>query len=99
MESLEAEHDKLKESVESLANKKRETRDRLPSFRRPHKDQVHRHLQVYGKLESVGIGLKELKLFHNSVKEIAVANHIHEKDAYNKFYADVAQRRRVWPWM
>ncbi|MGB6672931.1 MAG: hypothetical protein WBE34_10885, partial [Candidatus Nitrosopolaris sp.] len=29
------------------------------------------------------------------VKEIAVANHIHEKDAFNKFYADVEQQYDV----
>jgi Homeodomain-like domain len=98
LESLEAEHNKLKESVESLASKKWELEidcrhlDDLTSTQT-------QALATYGQLESVGIGLKELKLFHNSVKEIAVANHIHEKDAYNKFYADVAQRRRVWPWM
>ena len=56
---------------------------------------IRRHLQRIDELESVGIRLKELKLFHNAVKEIAVANHIHEKDAFNKFYADVEQQYDV----
>jgi len=49
-------------------------------------------LATYGELESLGVGLKELKLFHNTIKEIAAANHIPENDAYNKFYDDVERQ-------
>jgi hypothetical protein len=91
LESLEAEHNKLRESVESLTKTKRE----LEIDCRHLDDLTNTHtlaLATYSQLESVGIGLKELKLFHNTVKEIADANHIQEKDAYNKFYADVEQQ-------
>ena len=91
LESLEAERKKLKESVESLTNTKREleiTCHHLDDLTSTHTQA----LATYRQLESVGIGLKELKLFHNTVKEIAVANHTPEKDAYNKFYADVEQQ-------
>ena len=91
MESIEAEHKKLKESVESLTNTKRELEidcHHLDDLTDTHTQS----LATYRQSESVGIGLKELKLFHNTVKEIAVANHIHEKDAYNKFYADVEEQ-------
>jgi len=91
LESLEAEHKKLKESVESLTNTKRELEidcHHLDDLTSTHTQA----LATYRQLESVGIGLNELKLFHNTVKEIAVAKHILEKDAYNKFYADVEQQ-------
>ena len=94
LESLQAEHKKLKESVESLTNTKRELEidcHHLDDLTSTHTQA----LATYRQLESVGIGLKELKLFHNAVKEIAVANHIHEKDAFNKFYADVEQQYDV----
>ena len=71
MESLEAEHKKLKESVESLTNSKRELEiawHHLDDLTSTHTQA----LATYGQLESVRIGLKELKLFHNTVKEIAV---------------------------
>jgi hypothetical protein len=91
LESLEAEHKKLKESVESLTNTKRELEidcHHLDDLTSTHTQA----LATYGQLESVGIDLKVLKLFHNTVKEIALANHILEKDAYDKFYADVEQQ-------
>ena len=40
----------------------------------------------------MGVGFKELKSLCNIIKEIAVANQIPEKEAYNKFYADIEQQ-------
>jgi hypothetical protein len=49
-------------------------------------------LATYSQLESMGVGLKELKPLYNIIKEIAVANNISEREAYNKFYVDVEQQ-------
>jgi hypothetical protein len=91
LESLEAEHKLLKESVESLRNTKRNL-----EIDCRHLDQLtSTHtlaLATYSQLESMGVGFKELKSLCNIIKEIAVANHIPEKEAYNKFYADVEQQ-------
>jgi hypothetical protein len=91
LESLEAEHKILNESVESLRNTKRE----LEIDCRHLDELTSTHtlaLATYSQLESMGVRLKELKSLCNIIKEIVVANNILEKDAYNKFLADVEQQ-------
>ena len=62
LESIEAEHKKLKESVESLTNTKRELE--IDCYHLDDLTSTHtQSLATYRQLESVGIGLKELKLF------------------------------------
>jgi len=90
-ESLEAEHKILMESVESLRNTKR----KLEIDCRHLDELTNTHtlaLATYSQLESMGVGLKELKPLYNIIKEIAVANNIPEREAYNKFYVDVEQQ-------
>jgi len=91
LESLEAEHKILMESVESLRN----TKHKLEIDCRHLDELTNTHtlaLATYSQLESMGVGLKELKPLYNIIKEIAVANNIPEREAYNKFYVDVEQQ-------
>ena len=48
-------------------------------------------LLKHNELESMGFGLKELKLLYHTINEIAVANNLSVKEASAKFYKDVEE--------
>jgi hypothetical protein len=51
---------------------------------------AHSHsISIYYDLERMMLGIKELKLLRNTVREIAAANHIPEDRASQKFFQDV----------
>jgi hypothetical protein len=52
----------------------------------------NQRLSKYNELESMGFGLKELKLFYNTINEIAVANNLSVEQASPKFYKDVEEQ-------
>jgi hypothetical protein len=53
----------------------------------------HRHsIEICGELEKMGMGIKQLKLFLNTIIEIATANDISEDEAIEKFFSDVQKQ-------
>ena len=53
---------------------------------------VHSYrISIYQDLESMGRGIKELKLLWNTIKEIAAVNNISADRASEKFFSDVIQ--------
>ena len=46
-------------------------------------------LSIYNELESIGFGLKELKLLYHTVEEISIANNIPIGDGVKKFLKDI----------
>jgi hypothetical protein len=53
---------------------------------------VHTHrISLYKDLESMGMGIKELKLLWNTIVEIATANNISKDRASQKFFSDVRE--------
>ena len=63
------------------------------------KSQVDLHRQmlyVYQEIKSMGLGLRELKIIHNTIKEIAAENNIIDsREAVNKFFEFLEQRYDV----
>ena len=54
---------------------------------------VHSHrISIYKDLESMGMGIKELKLLWNTIVEIVTANKISEDRASEKFFSDVREQ-------
>jgi hypothetical protein len=49
-------------------------------------------LSLYEELKSMGFGLKELKLLHNTINETAEANKIPADQAQQKFYKDIEEQ-------
>lgn len=49
-------------------------------------------LSKYGELESMGFGLKELKVLYHTINEIRVANNLSVEEAPQKFYKDVEEQ-------
>jgi hypothetical protein len=49
-------------------------------------------LSLYDELQSMGFGLKELKLLHNTINEIAYANNVPADQALQKFYKDIEEQ-------
>ena len=49
-------------------------------------------LMKYNELESMGFGLKELKLLFHTINEIAVANNLSVDQASPKFYKDIEEQ-------
>lgn len=49
-------------------------------------------LSVYGELESLTFGLKELKLLRQTIREIADANNIPQQEAVRKFFSDIEEQ-------
>ena len=58
---------------------------------------LHRQmLYVYQELKSMGLGLRELKIIYNTIKEIAAENNIIDyREAVNKFVEFLEQRYDV----
>ena len=49
-------------------------------------------LAVYEKLQSLGFGLKELKVLSNTIREIAIANNVDSSIAVKKFFQDLEEK-------
>ena len=91
MENLDIKQKALEEKVEFL-DKKRQGLEQTCSYLKQ-EELVHSHrISIYQDLESMGMGIKELKLLWNTVREIATANNISEDTASEKFFSDVTQQ-------
>jgi hypothetical protein len=55
-------------------------------------DKHQQTLAVYGKLQSIGFGLRELTLLNNTVQEIAISNNIDSSMAVKKFFQDIEEK-------
>jgi uncharacterized coiled-coil DUF342 family protein len=69
-----------------------DTLNRDCSFLQQRVSSYNQSLSIYGELEAMGFGLKELKLLRHTVREIAVANNIRPDNAVQKFLRDIAEQ-------
>jgi hypothetical protein len=53
-------------------------------------------LSIYNELDSIGFGLKELKLLYHTVEEISIANNMPIGDAVKKFFKDIDDNYDDW---
>ena len=53
-------------------------------------------LSIYNELDSIGFGLKELKLLYHTVEEISIANKMPIGDAVKKFLKDIDDNYDDW---
>jgi uncharacterized protein YeeX (DUF496 family) len=91
IQRLEIDQKALEEKVEFLEKKSQELQLKCNNLEK--EELVHSYrISIYQDLESMGMGIKELKLLWNTVKEIAAANNISEPDACTKFFSDVRQQ-------
>jgi hypothetical protein len=91
VQKLEIDKNALEEKVEFLGKQSQvmeQTRDNLEKEALVHNYRI----SLYQDLDLMGMGIKELKLLWNTVKEIAAANNISEPDACTKFFSDVRQQ-------
>lgn len=91
VQKLEIDKNALEEKVEFLGKQSQEmeqTRENLEKEALVHNYRI----SLYQDLDLMGMGIKELKLLWNTVKEIAAANNISEPDACTKFFSDVRQQ-------
>ena len=92
-------------TIESLAKKEKElknnlmvARDELDMFKHATfllSQEIDKHqstLVVYEKLQSLGFGLKELKVLSNTIREIAIANNVDSSIAVKKFFQDLEEK-------
>ena len=56
-----------------------------------HVKSYNQKLSLYDELQTIGIGLKELKLLRNTINEIAYENKIPTDQAQQKFYKDIEE--------
>jgi hypothetical protein len=88
---LEADQKALEEKVVFLNKKRDHLEQRCSDL--SEEELIHTHrISLYDKLEDMGMGIKELKLLHNTVVEIATANNIPEDRASQRFFSDVQQQ-------
>ena len=55
-------------------------------------DKHRQTLTVYGKLQNIGLGLRELTLLNNTIREIATSNNIDSSMAVKKFFQDIEEK-------
>ena len=92
-------------TIESLAKKEKELKnnlmvveDELRMFKHATfllSQEIDKHqstLVVYEKLQSLGFGLKELKVLSNTILEIAIANNVDCSIAVKKFFQDLEEK-------
>lgn len=92
-------------TIESLAKKEKELKnnlmvaqDELRMFKHATfllSQEINKHqltLAVYEKLQSLGFGLKELKVLSNTIREIAIANNVDSSIAVKKFFQDIEEK-------
>nr|MDP9290681.1 hypothetical protein [Thermoproteota archaeon] len=91
IEKLEIDQKALEEKVEFLGNKSHGLELKCSNLEQ--EELVHSYrISLYQDLESMGMGIKELKLLWNTIKEIADVNNISADNASAKFFSDVIQQ-------
>ena len=81
----------LEEKVEFLEKKSQVLQLKCNNLEK--EELVHSYrISIYQDLESMGMGIKELKLLWNTIKEIAAVNNISADEASVKFFSDVRQQ-------
>jgi uncharacterized protein YeeX (DUF496 family) len=91
IQRLEIDQKALEEKVEFLgkqSQKLEQTRDNLEKEALVHNYRI----SIYQDLDLMGMGIKELKLLWNTIKEIAAVNNISANEASKKFYSDVIEQ-------
>jgi hypothetical protein len=91
IQRLEIDQKALEEKVEFLEKKSQELQLECSNLEK--EELVHSYrISIYQDLESMGMGIKELKLLWNTIKEIAAVNNISADEASVKFFSDVRQQ-------
>ena len=84
--NLEIEQKGLEERVKSLNEKVEALKLKCSDLEQ--EELAHNYsISIYGELEKVGMGIKQLKILLNTVREIATANKISEDKATEKFFS------------
>ena len=90
IQKLEIDQKALEEKVEFLEKKSQVLQLECNNLEK--EELVHSYrISIYQDLESMGMGIKELKLLWNTIKEIAAVNNISADEASVKFFSDVRQ--------
>jgi hypothetical protein len=91
IQKLEIDQKALEEKVEFLEKKSQDLQLKCSNLEK--EALVHSYrISIYQDLESMGMGIKELKLLWNTIKEIVDANNISADKASQKFFSDVTQK-------
>jgi len=91
IQKLEIDQKALEEKVEFLEKKSQVLQIKCNNLEK--EELVHSYrISIYEDLESMGMGIKELKLLWNTIKEIAAVNNISADEASKKFFSDVIQQ-------
>jgi len=91
IQTLEIDQKALEEKVEFLEKKSQVLLLKCNNLEK--EELVHSYrISIYQDLESMGMGIKELKLLWNTIKEIAAVNNISADEASVKFFSDVRQQ-------
>ena len=90
IQKLEIDQKALEEKVEFLEKKSQVLQLKCNNLEK--EELVHSYrISIYQDLELMGMGIKELKLLWNTIKEIAAVNNISADEASVKFFSDVRQ--------
>jgi FtsZ-binding cell division protein ZapB len=84
-------HRMIKDSLQGLENKYNNLNQQC-SFLEQMVNSHSQAISVYKQLETMGFGLKELKLLWHTINEISAANEIPLHEAPQKFYKDIADQ-------
>jgi len=91
IQKLEIDQKALEEKVEFLEKKSQVLQIKCNNLEK--EALVHSYrISIYEDLELMGMGIKELKLLWNTIKEIAAVNNISADEASEKFFSDVIQQ-------
>jgi hypothetical protein len=89
--NLEIEQKGLEERLKSLNEKVEALKLKCSDLEQ--EELAHNYsISIYRELEKIGMGIKQLKLLLNTVREIATANKISEDKATEKFFSDVQKQ-------
>ena len=91
LEFLKSQIQLYRDSIQALENKHARLTKYCTSLEEM-ANSYNQRLSKYNELEFMGFGLKELKLFYNTINEIAVANNLSVEQASPKFYKDVEEQ-------
>jgi len=91
VEKLEIDQQALELKVEFLDKQSQKLEQTCSNLKQ--EELVHSYrISIYEDLELMGMGIKELKLLWNTIKEIAAVNNISADEASEKFFSDVIQQ-------
>jgi hypothetical protein len=91
IQNLEIDQEAVEAKVEFLEKKSQELQIKCSNLEK--EELVHSYrISIYEDLDLMGMGIKELKLLWNTIKEIAAVNNIAAYEASGKFFSDVRQQ-------